>query len=276
MASNNLKVNISNEKYNAIKNLPEGAQEAALTKAVVEAARRAGYEKADLLKETTSFGYKIDAKSGVVEKSAKKSTVIGSMISEIKKLKEKELAEEDKKKEQEDSKDENEKDESEESQEQENSQENEQGNKDKRGFSVSFSQEEIEEILAMPEEQAKDCIKQKITTEASSQGFDVSKLNGSKSSLSIGDKTSGQSVQADTSNMKLIDALAEMIYAGLCGMSLEDQANAVEQANDSTVPEKTETENAIDSMVMPQAEDELTEDAMMREFAYGPNTDTSN
>lgn len=276
MASNNLKVNISNEKYNAIKNLPEGAQEAALTKAVVEAARKAGYEKADLLKETTIFGYKIDAKSGVVEKSSKKSTVIGSMISDIKKLKEKEVAEEEKQKEQEDSKDENEKDENEESQEQEDSQTNEKENKDKRGFSVSFSQEEVDEILSMPEQQAKDYIKQKITDSALSQGFDVSKLNGSKSSLSIGDKASGQSVQAETSNMKLIDALAEMMYAGLGGKSLEDQANAVEQANDSTAPEKNETERAIDGMVMPQAENELTEDALMREFAYGPNTDTSN
>ena len=30
MASNNLKVNISNEKYNAIKNLPEAEQKATL------------------------------------------------------------------------------------------------------------------------------------------------------------------------------------------------------------------------------------------------------
>ena len=276
MASNNLKVNISNEKYNAIKNLPEGAQEATLTKAVIEAARRAGYEKADLLKETTTFGYRIDAQSGRIEKSSTKSTVIDSMVSDIKKLKEKEVAEEENQKEQEDSKAENEKDENEESQEQEKNQNNAQVNKDKRGFSVSFSQEEVDEILSNPEQKAKNYIKQKITNSAPSQGFDVSKLNGSKSGLSIGDKASDQSVQAKTNNMKLIDALAEMMYAGFNGKSLEDQANAVEQANDNTAPEKNETERAIDGMVTSQADNELTEDDLMREFAYGPNNDTSN
>lgn len=272
MASNNLKVNISNEKYNAIKNLPEGVQEAELTKAVIEAARRAGYEKADLLKETTTFGYRIDAQSGRIEKSSKKSTVIDSMVSDIKKLKEKEVAEEEKQKEQEDSKDENEKDENEESQEQEKTQNNAQVNKDKRGFSVSFSQEEVDEILSKSEEDAKSCIHNKIEQSAKAQSFDVSKLeNSKKDTLSIGDAATKQSRQSKTNNMNLLKALTEVIYAGLKGMTLDEQADAVEQANDNTIPEKNETERAIDSMVAPQADNKLSEHDAQNQRVLGNN-----
>jgi len=272
MASNNLKVNISNEKYNAIKNLPEAEQKTTLTKSVIEAARRAGYEKTDLLKETTIFGYRIDAQSGRIEKSSTKSTVIDSMVSDIKKLKEKEVAEEEKQKEQEDSKDENEKDENEESQEKEKPQNNAQVNKDKRGFSVSFSQEEVDEILSKSEKDAKECIRGKIKQSAKEQSFDESKLeNGKKDSLSIEDSATKQSRQSKTNNMNLLEALTEVIYAGLKGMTLDEQVEAVEQANDNTIPEKNETENAIDGMVTPQADNEHSEYDAQNQRVLGNN-----
>ncbi len=261
--SSNLKVDISREQYNKLKNLPQSEQKPQLLKAVAEAAKAAGYTKANLLKETTCFAYEINTKFGTVSASSKKSTVIQDMARDIKHAKEHDELEQEKVNERANSSDEKSQNNDEKSNNEKDSNDKDSNDKDsndkdsneksgkqkdnkRKPLTIYVSENLKDKIKSLPEQEGKDLLRAQITQQAILQGCTMEDLKKYQTGCSL---SSGlESTSCSTPNgSTALDNMVEIIYAGILGKSLQETKDAVEAADNK----KANAKGAIDRMVNP-------------------------